>query len=137
MNLADGGPSRTVNFELRYRTAQNNLSEAASLTLVDMPPLIIGANFAVGQNSITLSDILTNEVHTGVGVVRGITAVFPLEETVESRWSNTLPFTWTGLQPNTTYYFRVAAKDAFFDTFGSNDFGDLNWSEVQAVTTGA
>ena len=65
--------------------------------------------------------------------MRGLTADFGASGIAESRVVGTLPYAWDGLAPATQYYFRIAAKDAFFDVAG--DFESLMYSDVITITT--
>jgi hypothetical protein len=137
LGAADGGPWRYVTFNLRYRTIDGGVSEAAALTPVDEPPTLISAEYEAGPDSITLKTAEINGENTGVLMVRGAGPDFGIGEAVESRTvgADALPFTWDGLAPETTYYFRLAAKDAFFDI--ASGLLDLNYTDVRAITTPA
>jgi len=85
------------------------------------------------SNSVTLSGLGVSGEYTGFVLVRGASAGFGASGIVESRVINGLPYTWASLAPETEYYFRAAAKDAFFDVAG--DFAALNYSDVVTIKT--
>lgn len=137
MGAADGGPFRDINFTMQYRTALGNLSESASLMLSEPAPMLYGASVEVGATSLTISNAEADSATTGLIIARGSNSNFQPLEVLETKTVNlnALPFTWSGLTTGTTYYFRIAATDAFF-TATQNKL-DLEWSDVYPVTPGA
>ena len=133
MGAADGGPWRVLNVGLRYRTVRGVLSDEAELTLTDFPPTLLNASFEVGADSVTITEMEVDGDGTGLVIIRGNGPDFGANAAVEMRTADTLPFTWGGLTPGTAYYFRLAAKDAFFDVAGGPL--ELFYSAVQAITT--
>jgi hypothetical protein len=100
----------------------------------DAPPVLTGEpTIAVGPDSMTLAAAPASTPNTGYVIARGAAADFTLAGVVETRTADALPFVWTGLQPETEYHFRMAAKDALADLRGYHL--DLAWSEAVTLTT--
>ena len=132
LGIDDGGPWRQLRADV---IAVNTAGESAvgSITASDLPPTVISYSGSVTSNSATLTAAASSQKATGFVLVRGASADFVVPSILESRVVASLPYTWTGLSPNTTYYFRVAAKDAFFDVSG--DLESLTYTDVIVITT--
>jgi hypothetical protein len=70
---------------------------------------------------------------TGYVLARGRYPSFLSSEVLEARIVAAFPYTWSGLETDSDYYFRIAAKDAYFDIVG--DYESLNYSESVNVMT--
>jgi hypothetical protein len=119
------------------------------VTLTDgAPPTVVAAVTEIAANSITLTSVLldgqtvdeeTGDITpeypdtTGYVIVRGKSYNFTLAQIVDTQYVDSLPFVYTGLKHNSQVYFRIAAKDAFFDAFRS--MSGLNFSAPQVLTT--
>jgi hypothetical protein len=133
MALADGGLLRSYLIGVKYTTVSGT-NQTSYVTANDAPPRVIGElNVLIGANSITLNSITVEGEHTGFVVVRGDAADFALSGVAEMRETGALPFEWTGLEPDTEYYFRIAAKDGFADLTLS--YMDLLYSGAMAFKT--
>lgn len=133
LGVDDGGPWRNLRLDV---LAVNEAGESpvGSVAASDPVPTVTGALSAtIGATSVVLSGLGVAGDYTGFVLVRGATATFGASGIVESRVINNLPYTWAGLTPNTEYYFRAAAKDAFFDVAG--DFAALAYSDVITIKT--
>lgn len=134
----DGGPWRTLYVGI---AAVNSAGASAftTLTVSDTAPAIISPEdiqSTVTAASVTLQAVAgTDADSTGYVLARGANAAFLLDAVMEMRIITSLPYTWENLAPATTYYFRIAAKDAFFDA--AADYADLQFSAVFTVQTGA
>jgi hypothetical protein len=144
MAFADGGPYRDIKISLKLQMIKTldiitGPVETAPYVLDIIDPAPIFANdgeFNVTSNSVLMLSAEVDGEYTGFIMLRGNDDDFGTEGISEIRYTNTLPYEWTGLSPETTYYFRVAPKDAFSDLTGK--YFDLNFSPVlQALTGGA
>ena len=144
MAMADGAMKRTVNVSMVAKLrASDGQGGYRSLTttpavesITDEAPQLSGdLDVTIGSTSITLQALAVEGETTGFAVVRGDTADFELQGIVELRLAGGVPWTWTGLQPDTDYHFRVAAKDALADLLSY--YLDLNWSGVFTLHTAA
>ena len=131
-----GGPWRSFIITV---SAENEAGESAAgaLEIYDpSPPEIGNISGTISATSVTLTslDVGGGDI-TGFVLLRGRIDNFLMEEVVEMRVTDILPYEWGGLVPETEYYFRVAAKDAFFD--GATDYASLNYSATLIVTTGS
>ena len=133
MAQADGNVHRISNFVLRYRTMQANLSDSGSITLLNDAPSLTNANYETSRESVTITSASITGENTGLVIARGLSANFLLADAAEFKEAPELPFTWGGLTGNTMYYFRMAAKDSFYDAV--KDKESLLWSPVQTITT--
>jgi hypothetical protein len=136
MGVADGGPWRTLRVDAAASNASGE-SLPAALDISDPAPAVIAAEDLTavpGVSGVTLDRTDDPETDiTGYVLARGATPDFAFAQVLESRIVTGLPYTWTGLEPDTVYYFRVAAKDAFFDVAG--DYANLPFGGVVTVTT--
>jgi hypothetical protein len=118
MGLSDGGPFRELHLDVSAVNAMGS-SEPTGIDAADPPPAEIRAEdieSEVGTDALTLTSVGTTEEDvTGYVLARGQYENFTTSETVEIRNIQSLPYTWTGLIPGMPYYFRIAAKDSFFD----------------------
>lgn len=133
LGVDDGGPWRALRLDV---IAVNEVGESpvGSVAVSDPAPAVTGVlSASADSNSVTLSGLGVSGEYTGFVLVRGASAGFGASGIVESRVINGLPYTWVGLAPETEYYFRAAAKDAFFDVAG--DFAALNYSDVVTIRT--
>jgi hypothetical protein len=136
MGIVDGGPYRELLVTVSAVNAMGS-SDPAQVILSDPAPAEIPVESIQGEpavDSLTLSD--AGEVEddvTGFIIGRGLFDNFTAGETVEIRNVSALPYTWTGLAPDTPYYFRVAAKDSFFDV--TQKYDSLNYSESFEIAT--
>lgn len=134
LGVDDGGPWRTLRAEV---VAVNEVGESPpGVVSADdpAPDTVFDIDGVTGENSVTLEHASVEGEYTGFVLIRGLAADFDASGIAESRIVDALPYTWTGLESGTTYYFRIAAKDAFFDVSG--DFASLNYSDVLVVTPG-
>lgn len=133
LGVDDGGPWRNLHMDV-LAVNEAGESPAGSVSVSDPAPTVTGAlSVTASATSVVLSGLGVAGEYTGFVLVRGASANFGASGIVESRVINNLPYTWAGLTPNTEYYFRAAAKDAFFDVAG--DFADLNYSDVITIKT--
>jgi hypothetical protein len=136
MGLQDGGPYRELRITVQAANGTGS-SDPAEVLLSDPAPAEIQVENIQGEpaaDSLTLADVGTVEDDvTGFIIARGLFDNFTTAETVEVRSAAALPYTWTGLAPETLYYFRIAAKDTFFDA--SQKYDSLNYSQSFEVTT--
>jgi hypothetical protein len=146
--MQEGGPYRTIIASV-YAANAAGQSDAGRVTLTDSaPPTVVAAVTEIASNSITLTSVLlegqtvdeengdiTPEYPdtTGYVIVRGNSYNFALSQITDTQYVDSLPFTYTGLKHNSQVYFRIAAKDAFFDAFHS--LAGLNFSTPQTLTT--
>lgn len=133
MAVADGGPWRDLNVSLI--TTYSNGQERTYTALIEdyTPPFISKVNISVGTNSISFDSIeieYTDTDFTGYVIVRGDRDEFDFDEALEFKPVGALPFVWDGLAPG-DYYFRIAAKDSFFDL--ATDFTNLKYSDTITV----
>jgi hypothetical protein len=136
--ISDGGPWRDLSVEV---ASKNNTGESipGTVSISDIVPAEIPlANITVtpaaGGVVFDLTTYPEGDI-SGYVLARGTTPDFGTEETAELRAVATLPTAWDGLTDGTEYYFRLAAKDAFFDV--ASDYAALNYSGVITVTAGA
>jgi len=73
---------------------------------------------------------------TGYVLLQGATPDFDASSVTGMQIISALPYTLSGLTPETTYYFRLAGKDAWFDDVPAS-YAALNFSGVLPVTTTA
>jgi hypothetical protein len=145
MAFADGGPYREFKISLKLqmiKTLDIITGPVETLAFVadilDPAPMVEGeATFDIGTTSIVLQAATVVGENTGFILLRGDSDEFGMNGIIETRFTNTLPYTWDGLIPGNIYYFRMAPKDALADLKGY--YYDLYYSEVLAATmlTGA
>lgn len=135
MGAADGGPWRHLRISLGTVYPQG-LTMTSSLEVEDAPPgPPDNISHSATSDSITLIDAnwADDDEKTGLVVVRGDSEDFDAEGALGYRRTGDLPFTWTGLEPDTVYYFRLASADAFYEVKGN--LMDLNYSSVLTIST--
>lgn len=132
LGVDDGGPWRSLRADVVAVNAAGQ-SPAGSVSVVDNPPALISYYGTVSSTSVTLMAVTATSDVTGYVLLRGATPNFDHTTAAEIRIITTVPHIWAGLTPETLYYFRIAAKDAFFDIAG--DFEELIFSDVISVTT--
>lgn len=129
------GPFRNLECSVSS-IGETGTSENAVIELSDpAPDAPESADIVIHETSVTLESVIPDESEDKAGYVllRGETADFEMNQVVEMRQTDALPYIWTGLEPG-TYFFRVAVKDAFFEIV-KNPL-DLNWSPVLTVDIG-
>jgi hypothetical protein len=143
MNMTDGGPYREMLFDVAATNGVKS-SEPGAITVTDPAPAEIplaSIDGSVAATSVTINSVSTGGTGgtegeadiTGYVIARGLYANFLPSEVSEIRTVTAFPYTWDGLTPETPYFFRIAAKDAFFDT--TSDFQSLNYSESVNIVT--
>jgi hypothetical protein len=146
MGLAAGGPWRETEMTLvltLYRQTVGGWGGPAAgmtdsvpytATVSDPAPTLTGTpQFTVAADRITLTSAPYSGEGTGWIMIRGTSAGFGVSGAVEQRQTASLPFAWTGLSPDTRYYFRIAPKDSFADMTGN--WLDLNYTDALAADT--
>jgi hypothetical protein len=136
MAIQDGAIYRdlTVIFTttLISSTGNQNLSHTRDLT--DDPPYVVGdPSLIIGSTYVTLNSIGVSAPYTGFMIIRGNNADFSIDGALEVQNTSSIPFTWSGLTKNTTYYFRIAIRDKISDVTGN--YYELLFSPVLTVTT--
>lgn len=114
MNLADGGPRRTLQVQVRCRDAKNNLSDPVTATFTNpAPAALTGIGVVSGIGSVKISFNLPTETDfKGVLVWRSTTTGFTpssanlIADGMFNYFSDTVDF-------GTTYYYKIAAYDTF------------------------
>lgn len=134
MGLADGGPWREmiVRLETDY---PNGLTMSFESAVYDpAPEAPAGVTYETMGNTIAFTGVtFEGEIpeHSGYVIARGSNPDFGLEEVLDFKILGELPYEWEELAPNATYYFRIAARDSFFDF--TLDYLDLNFSDVISI----
>ena len=133
------GPFRDVRISVSAKSSIGT-SEAMILDFSDPLPLApTSASIISEETSLVLNELVmpsTVDV-TGYVILRGDSPAFGIDAVQEMRVAQRIPYTWSGLQAGTTYYFRIAPKDAFYDLTGQTGVLGLNYSAVlTAKTTG-
>jgi hypothetical protein len=136
MGLLDGGPFRDLRLDVIAVNAMGS-SDPEGVDVSDPAPAeipIANIEGEPGTDSLTLTSVgdVEDDV-TGFIVARGMYPNFTAEETIDQRTIEALPYTWSALEPDTTYYFRIAAKDTFFDA--TQKYDSLLYSESFEITT--
>ena len=98
-----------------------------------VPTLVGDLMYEVTATTVTLSGVTVSGTYVGFVIARGDTANFPLSGVLETRPIGSLPYTWDDLEPDTDYYFRLAARDALAEVSG--DYATLSWSDVLTIRT--
>lgn len=135
LGVDDGGPWRKLSAQV---VAVNSAGESlpGTISVTDAAPVINDSiGVVVTATSVSFNAVTVSGEQTGFVIARGGTSTFTVAGLLESKIVNSIPYTWGGLTPGATYYFRLAAKDAFFDIAG--DVADLTFSSVITVTTKA
>jgi predicted phage tail protein len=114
MNLADGGPRRTVQIQVRCRDTNNNLSNPVTATFTNPAPAVVsGISVVGGIGNVKITfDKPTDADFAGVLVWRSTTNGFTpssgnlVYDTTSNYISDSVDF-------GTTYYYKLAAYDQF------------------------
>ncbi len=119
MNVADGGPRRSVQIQVRCRDASGNLSNPATVTFSNPVPtgvggLTVAASF---KNNFVSWDAVSDQDIEGYLVWRGTTAGFTPSSANLVFEGNSTALTDSGLPDATTYYYKVAAFDRFSKSY--------------------
>lgn len=133
-----GGPWRKMSAEV---WARNNAGPGPTVTAsaeAAAPAVVTDVDISAGADSITLNRVTgpgpIGQGVTGYVLLQGAVPDFGASSVTGMQVINALPHTLSGLTPGTTYYFRIAAKDAWFDDVPAS-YASLNFSGVLAVTT--
>lgn len=136
-----GGAWRKMSAEVWALNSAGLGPVATASAEVPAPQAVTDADVNAGTNSITLNSVsgpapIGQQDVTGYVLIQGATPDFSASAVTGMQVINALPYTLAGLTPETTYYFRIAAKDAWFDD-APTSYASLNFSGVLAVTTAA
>lgn len=136
-----GGPWRKMSADVWAVNSAGPGPVATASAEVPAPQAVTDANVSVGADSITLNSVsgpapIGQQGVTGYVLLQGATPDFSASAVTGMQVINALPHTLSGLTPGTTYYFRIAARDAWFDDVPTS-YASLNFSGVLAVTTTA
>ena len=133
-----GGPWRSLSVEAWGVNDAGPGPVAAAQASAPAPAQVTGAEVSATADSITLSAVTgpppVGEGVTGYVLLQGAAPDFGVSAVTGMRIITALPFTLSGLTPGTTFYFRLAAKDAWFDAVPTS-YAALNFSGVLPVTT--
>jgi len=143
MGQADGGPWRelAVRLETVYPGGLTRSFESAVYDPAPVAPIDIDVEITtVDIGSIILENIiLFNQVDNGEETTyhTGFIVAYGLDEQNLNNIEKfaTAPFFIKDTVASTTYYFKVAIKDAFYDF--TQNLNDLNFSDIMSITTGA
>jgi hypothetical protein len=140
--VQDGGLLRELLISIKYSFSINSISvqgrkvtsQPAEILAEDTPPEITGdPSYEITETSVILNSIETEGETTGFVVIRGTNNNFTINQLAEMRQTSQLPYTWDGLNPDTDYFFRLAAKDALTDLRGY--YLDLIYTPVVTIHT--
>lgn len=135
-----GGPWRAMSADVWALNAAGPGPLVTVSAEVPAPEAVTDANVSAGADSITLNSVSgpapIGQGVTGYVLLQGATPDFDASSVTGMQIISALPYTLSGLTPGTTYYFRIAAKDAWFDDVPTS-YSSLNFSGVLAVTTTA
>lgn len=129
-----GGPWRTLSAEIWARNAAGPGPVVTVSAEAKAPEVITDADINVDENSITLNAVTGPTDVTGYVLLQGASEDFDASSVTGMQIINEVPYTLSGLTPATTYYFRIAGKDAWFDDVPTS-YATLNYSNVLSVTT--
>ena len=138
---APGGPWRKMSAEVWARNAAGPGPVVTASAEAAAPAAVTAADISVGADSITLNSVtgpapIGQDGVTGYVLLQGATPDFDASSVTGMQIISALPYTLSGLTPETTYYFRLAGKDAWFDDVPAS-YAALNFSGVLPVTTTA
>jgi hypothetical protein len=137
MSVSSGGLWRQLTATLTGNVIKGGYQTTATaftMQIIDYLPEITGeAEIVIGPDSITLNSIQVDGPYDGFLIVMGSGPGFQIDGAIDIRHAASLPYTWTGLEPEKIYYFRLAAKDKMANL--TNNFQDLLFSEVLSVIT--
>ena len=134
-----GGPWRTLNARIWAMNSAGTGPVSEVSANARPPETVTDADVAVGADSLTLNGV-GGPASVGEGGVTGYVLLegdepdFDASSVTGMRIIGALPYTLSGLTPETTYYFRLAGKDAWFDDVPGS-YASLNYSDVLTVTT--
>ena len=136
-----GGPWRKMSAEVWARNAAGPGPVVTASAEAAAPAAVTAADISVGADSITLNSVtgpapIGQDGVTGYVLLQGATPDFDASSVTGMQIISALPYTLSGLTPETTYYFRLAGKDAWFDDVPAS-YAALNFSGVLPVTTTA
>lgn len=144
MNVADGGPRRTLQVQVRCRDTSNNLSDPVTVTFTNPSPATVSNLTAVGgigSTKITYT-LPTDPDFKGVIIWRGTSAGFTPSANANSVTPNG-GYIYDGsdsfvadnaLSDATQYFYKVAAYDVFAKNLAGTG---LNISSAVSATTAA
>lgn len=126
--IQTGGPYRDLTFTVSASN-DNGTSGVGTVNLSCPAPVkITGGNFVPTEAMLTINSVTpTLTGITGYAFARGNIPNFSVNQVSAFSQTDSLPYTWYNLQQG-TMYFRIAAKDAFYDSY--HDYTGLNWSDV-------
>lgn len=131
-----GGPWRKVTAQVWAENASGMGPIASATAEAPAPAVVTDASIDIGSDSITLNSVTGPGDVTGYVLLQGATPDFDASSITSMQTISSLPFTLSGLTPETTYYFRIAGKDAWFDDVPTS-YASLNFSAVLPITTAA
>ncbi|MGV1754823.1 TipJ family phage tail tip protein [Agrobacterium sp. CG674] len=125
--LGHSVPTRSVRVEVTVSDVFGRTSDPVFKVFTNPVPSAIAPSYQVAGSSIFMGYVQPDDLdYAGVIILRSNSSSLPI--TAEPLYEGTInPLTIPG-EPETVYYFRIAAYDAFGKT-------DLNWSSVFSVTT--
>lgn len=126
--IQTGGPYRNLTFTVSASN-DNGTSGIGTVSLsCPAPAKITGGDFVPTEAMLMINSVTpTLTGITGYAFARGNIPNFSVNQVSAFSQANSLPYTWHNL-PQGTMYFRIAAKDAFYDSY--HDYTGLNWSDV-------
>lgn len=129
--MQTGGPFRQISCNVAA-VNENGASEMGTVVLSEPAPArITSANISISGTTAILSSVAPElSGTTGYAIAMGSVPNFSVNQVQELRQTSSLPYSWTGLAHG-VHYFRIAAKDAFYDSF--HDPYSLNWSDALPV----
>lgn len=136
-NVADGGPRRSVKFEVRCRDTNYKLSAPATVTMTNPAPAVPDniTTFAIPEGIALSYDPVSDADKAGYVVWADTTPGFTPSASNRLVLGNVTQHTFTALPASTTYYFRVAAYDTFTSDAALETGTGLNLSVEDSVTT--
>lgn len=137
-NTEDAGPRRALAFIVRARDAFGRYSIADTLQVSNpQPAAILAGNVEInhGYQSVVVSYLRpADNDWVGVIVFMSTTSGFTPNRAVNQVFiGSDTSITITGLTEGTTYYFRIAAYDAFYDINGTGTDYTLTTTEFTAT----
>lgn len=132
-NEADGGPRRTINITIKGRDSKNKLTSGISATFTNPAPNTVTATILGrldGGMFINIDPVFDLDL-SGYIVWRGTSTGFTINDASRVYIGNSPIITLDDGLPNTTYYFKIAAYDAF-----SSDPSTLNLTTELSANTG-
>ncbi|MFA5388054.1 MAG: phage tail protein, partial [Candidatus Paceibacterota bacterium] len=115
MNVADGGPIRTVTFKISARSMVGSSASEASFTATNEAPAVAAVSLEAGPGQIGVSAARpADQDLVGMIVWMSTSAAFTVSDINKVYQGSDNAFMKTGLQPGIQVYFKVA----FYDRFG-------------------